>query len=72
MKFLASLNNVYIGTVFINELLQINYQVRRSDIYYFFFCNLTNNKNKLIRQITKDIKNITNDDFDGIDNDKNN
>jgi len=68
MKFLASLNNVYNGTVFINELLQINYQVRRSDICYFFFCNLTNNKNKLIRQITKD---ITNDDFDGIDNDKN-
>ncbi len=67
MKILVTGNNGYIGTVLVEELFKKNYEVIGYDIDYFYDCNLTNKNNKLTKQIKKDIRNITEDDLDGID-----
>ena len=67
MKILVTGNNGYIGTVLVDELFKKNYDVIGYDIDYFYDCNLTNKNNKLTKQIKKDIRNITEDDLDGVD-----
>ena len=67
MKILVTGNNGYIGTVLVDELFKKNYDVIGYDIDYFYDCNLTNKINKLTKQIKKDIRNITEDDLDGVD-----
>ena len=67
MKILVTGNNGYIGTVLVEELFKKNYEVIGYDIDYFYDCNLTNKNNKLTKQIKKDIRNITENDLDGID-----
>ncbi len=67
MKILVTGNNGYIGTVLVDELLKKNYEVIGYDIDYFYDCNLTDKNIKLSKQIKKDIRNLTEDDLDGID-----
>ena len=67
MKILVTGNNGYIGTVLVDELFKKNYEVIGYDIDYFYDCNLTNKNNKLTKQNKKDIRNITENDLDGID-----
>ena len=67
MKILVTGNNGYIGTVLTNELLKKNYEVLGYDVDYFYDCNLINEKEKLIKHTRKDIRDISEDDLDGID-----
>ena len=66
MKILLTGNNGYIGSVLSSELLKKNYEVIGLDINFFFDCKLTEEK-KTIKQIIKDIRNISETDLDGID-----
>ena len=66
MKVLVTGNNGYIGTVLTSEL-QKNYEVAGYDVDYFEDCDLTNRSKKLIKHTKKDIRDITENDLDGID-----
>ena len=67
MKILVTGNNGYIGTVLISELHKKNYEVTGYDVDYFEDCDLTNISRKLIKHTKKDIRDISEDDLDGID-----
>ena len=67
MRILLTGNNGYIGSVLTDELLKKNYQVTGYDIDYFYDCNLNQIEKKKIKQIKKDIRNISQDDLEGID-----
>ena len=67
MRILLTGNNGYIGTVLTNELLKKNYEVVGYDIDYFYDCNLESIDSKLVRHISKDIRNIAHEDLEGID-----
>ena len=68
MRVLVTGNNGYIGSVLTNELLKKNYEVVGYDINYFYDCNLrTEREEKKTKQIIKDIRNINENDLDGID-----
>ena len=67
MRILVTGNNGYIGSVLTNELLKKKYEVIGYDTDYFYNCNLISTKNKVFKNIKKDIRKITEDDLDGID-----
>ena len=67
MKILVTGNNGYIGTVLTSELHKKNYEVVGYDVDYFYDCNLINVNKKLIKHTKKDIRDISEDDLDGID-----
>ena len=67
MRILLTGNNGYIGSVLTDELLKKNYQVTGYEIDYFYDCNLNKIEKKKIKQIKKDIRNISQDDLEGID-----
>ena len=67
MKILVTGNNGYIGTVLTSELHKKNYEVVGYDADYFDDCNLINKYKKLIKHTKKDIRDISEDDLDGID-----
>jgi len=67
MTVLITGNNGYIGSVLTDELLKKKYHVVGYDTDYFYDCNLIKIENKQFKQIRKDIRNITNEDLDGID-----
>ncbi len=67
MKILVTGNNGYIGTVLTDELLKRNYEIVGYDVDYFYDCNLTKKNEKLIKHISKDIRDISSNDLEGID-----
>jgi nucleoside-diphosphate-sugar epimerase len=67
MKILVTGNNGYIGTVLTSELHKKNYEVVGYDADYFDNCILINDNKKLIKHTKKDIRDISEDDLDGID-----
>ena len=67
MKILVTGNNGYIGTVLTSELNKKNYEVVGYDVDYFDDCILINKNKKLIKHIKKDIRDVSEDDLDGID-----
>ena len=67
MTVLVTGNNGYIGSVLTDELLNKNYDVKGYDINYFYDCNLVKIGNKQFKHIKKDIRDITNEDLEGVD-----
>ena len=67
MRILLTGNNGYIGTVLTKELLKKNYEIVGYDIDYFYDCSLTKSNSKIIQHKRKDIRDISNDDLEGID-----
>jgi len=66
MNVLVTGNKGYIGTVLVQELLSRNYNVTGFDANYYDGCELYK-VNTPIKQINKDIREATVDDFVGID-----
>jgi len=66
MKILVTGNQGYIGTVLVPILLQKGYEVTGYDIGYYKDCLLKEDPSR-ITQITKDIRDCSNEDLKGID-----
>ena len=66
MKVLVTGNKGYIGTVLVEMLLQKSYEVIGYDTDYYKNCNLTEYTCRA-KQITKDIRDISIEDLDGIE-----
>lgn len=66
MKILVTGNKGYIGTVLVEMLLQKSYEVIGYDTDYYRNCNLTEYTCRA-KQITKDIRDISIEDLEGID-----
>lgn len=66
MKILVTGNMGYIGTVLVDILLRQSHEVIGYDTDYYKNCNLTEHTCPT-RQITKDIRNISVEDLEGID-----
>jgi len=66
MKILVTGNKGYIGTVLVEMLLQKSYDVIGYDTDYYKNCNLTEYTCRA-KQITKDIRDISIEDLEGID-----
>tara|TARA_Y200000002_G_scaffold131739_1_gene108530 strand:+ start:12867 stop:13898 length:1032 start_codon:yes stop_codon:yes gene_type:complete len=67
MRILITGNNGYIGSVLTKELQKKKYEVVGYDIDYFYDSILLKKNEKLIRHISKDIRNISKEDLEGID-----
>jgi len=66
MNILLTGNNGYIGTVLTKKLIELDYEVTGYDINYFAECKLEEINNDYT-QIVKDIRDVVDDDLDGID-----
>jgi len=66
MKILVTGNKGYIGIVLVEMLLQKSYEVTGYDTDYYKYCDLTEHTCPA-KQITKDIRDISIEDLDGID-----
>jgi len=66
MKILVTGNKGYIGTVLVEILLQKSYEVIGYDTDYYKNCDLIEHISS-IKQITKDIRDISIEDLEGID-----
>ncbi|MBN2452672.1 MAG: NAD(P)-dependent oxidoreductase [Candidatus Omnitrophica bacterium] len=66
MKVLVTGNQGYIGSVLVDMLLDRKYEVVGYDIGYYADC-LLHPYNPAIRQIRKDIRDITTEDMEGVD-----
>ena len=66
MKVFLTGNKGYIGTVLAERLLQKSYEVTGYDTDYYRYCNLMEHA-RPTKQITKDIRDISIEDLDGID-----
>jgi nucleoside-diphosphate-sugar epimerase len=67
MKVLLTGNNGYIGTVLTEELIKNDYEVIGFDTDYFYDCKLLKTNPKITKHIKKDIRDISEEDLDGIE-----
>ncbi len=66
-RILVTGNLGYIGSVMVPELIAQGYEVTGFDIGYYEHCYLVEQKQPLVKQIKKDLRDVTADDLNGID-----
>lgn len=57
----------YIGSVMVPLLAKKGYNVIGYDVGYYEDCNLVNNRQPLVKQIKKDLRDVAIEDFSGVD-----
>lgn len=60
-------NMGYIGSVMVPMLAGKGYDVVGYDVGYYEDCSLTENKQPLVKQIRKDVRDVSAEDFEGVD-----